>query len=168
MSTSFVYVLKFLWGIHWTPNKKKRPEIQVDTSHLSVDAQNVGCWIPFTRGDAASEVAEGLWWNFPFLAGLLLLQGHVTLLRFSWPIQVMYQLCSLHVWRQIKRRETPIDSTHVWVGRNQETKRKQVKKKIKELNKWHKNTHTDTQNWVVDTGGSWQAGGPKGKTVTAE
>ena len=152
----------FLWGIHWTPNKTRQPEIQLGTSHLSVDTQNGGCWAPSTGGDAALEGAEGLWWNFPFLAYLLLLQGHVTLLRFSWPIQVIYQLCSLHVWRQIKRRETPINSTHLWVGRNQETKRKQVKKKIKELNKWHKNTHTDTQNWVVDTGGELAGGRAQG------
>ena len=128
MCTYFIYVL-FLWGIHWTPNKTKQPEIQLGTSHLSVDTQNGGRWTPSTGGDAASEVTEGPWWNFPFLAESLLLQGHVTLLRLSWPIQVIYQLCSLHVWRQIKRRETPIDSTHVWSRKKPRNKKKSSEKK---------------------------------------
>ena len=164
MCTYFIYVL-FLQGIYWTPNKNKQPEIQLGTSHLSVDAQNGGNWTLSTGGDAASEVAEGLWWNFHFLADLLLLQGHVTSLRLSWLIQVIYQLCSLHVWRQIKRRETPIDSTHVWSRKKPRNKKKSSEKKVKEQNKWHKNTYTDTQNWVVDAAGNWQAGGPKGNTV---
>ena len=48
--------------------KKKQPEIQLGTSHLSVDAQNGRSWTPSTGGDTASEVAEGQWGEFPFLA----------------------------------------------------------------------------------------------------
>jgi hypothetical protein len=165
MCTYFIYVL-FLQGIYWTPNKNKQPEIQLGTSHLSVDAQNGGNWTPSTGGDAASGVAEGLWWNFHFLADLLLLQGHVTSLRLSWLIQVIYQLYSFHVWRQIREEKHLLTLLMCKAGRNQETKRNQVKKKIKEQNKWHKNTYTDTRNWVVDAAGNWQAGGPKGNTVT--
>ena len=55
--------------------KPKQPEIQLGASHLSVDAQNGGRWTPSTGGDAASEVAEGPCWKFPFLANSLLLQG---------------------------------------------------------------------------------------------
>lgn len=35
---------------------------------LSVDAQNGRYWTPSTGGDTASEVAEGQWGEFPFLA----------------------------------------------------------------------------------------------------
>lgn len=51
--------------------KKKttnQPEIQLGTSHVSVDAQNGRYWTPSTGGDTASEVAEGQWGEFPFLA----------------------------------------------------------------------------------------------------
>ena len=61
--------------------KKIKPEIQLGTSHLSVDAQNGRHWTPSTGGDAASEVAEGQWGDFRFLT-MLLLCGPATLLRF--------------------------------------------------------------------------------------
>ena len=48
-----------------TPNQ---PEIQLGTTHVSVDAQKGRYWTPSTGGDTASEVAEGQWGEFPFLA----------------------------------------------------------------------------------------------------
>ena len=104
--------------------------------------------------------------EFPFLSWLVTAPRSCDLVKIFLTnpshISALFALClktdsekrnTYWLYSCVKQEETKKQKENKW-------------KKNEELNKWHKNRYTETQSWVVDTGGSWQAGGPEGNTVT--